>query len=37
MMDKDSWVEKVMQSDAAKFRPEAAKKIIEDGKKEEGK
>ena len=37
MMGKDSWVEKVMRSDAARFRPEVAKKIIEDCKKERGK
>ena len=36
VMDKDSWVDKVMQSDAARFRPEVAKKIIEDWKKELG-
>ena len=37
MMEKDSWVDKIMQSDAARFKPEVAKKIIEDGKKEQGK
>ena len=35
-MKKDSWVEKIMQSDAAKFRPGAAKKIIEDWGKGRG-
>ena len=29
-MEKDSWVDKVMQSDAARFKPEVAKKIVED-------
>ena len=36
-MEKDNWVEKVKGSDAAKFRPEVAEKIIEDWKKEQGK
>ena len=37
MMGKDSWVEKVMRSDAARFKPEVAKRIVEDLKKELGK
>ena len=37
MMEKDSWVEKVMRSDAARFKPEVAKKIVEDWKKEREK
>ena len=36
-MREDSWVEKVMQSDAAKFRPDMVEKIIEDWEKGEGK
>ena len=36
-MKKDSWVEKIMRSDAARFRPEVAKKIVEDCKKEQEK
>ena len=36
-MKKDSWVDKVMQSDAARFKPEAAKKIVEDWEREKGR
>ena len=36
VMEKDSWVEKVMRSDAARFKPEVVEKIIEDWKKEQG-
>ena len=32
-MENDGWVEKIKESDAAKFKPEAAEKIIEDWKK----
>ena len=36
-MEKNSWIAKIMKSDAAKFKPGVAKKIIEDWKKEQGK
>ena len=36
-MKEDNWVDKIKESDAARFRPEAAKRIIEDWKKEQGK
>ena len=32
-MGEDSWVERIKESDAAKFKPEVAEKIIEDWKK----
>ena len=32
VMEKYSWEEKIKQSDAARFKPEAAAKIIEDCK-----
>ena len=42
MMEKDdmkeyNWVEKVKQSDAAKFKPQVVEKIIEDWEKENKK
>ena len=36
-MNKDSWVEKIKMSDAAKFKPGVVEKIVEDWEKGRGK